>query len=233
MVKKVEQVVGWLKEIYGDKRAIVAVSGGVDSAVALTLLTRALGTEKITPLLLPYREQEMGDARLICEWNGYNSPEIVNIGEVVDSLAAELGAGEGVRKGNLMARIRMVIVFDYAKKLGAMVCGTENKSEHKLGYYTRFGDAASDVEPIAHLYKTEVWSVAKELGLPEVFYTKAPSAGLWEGQTDEGEMGFSYREADLVLQGKVEGIDQEVIEKVRRVVAQNKFKSEVPYMLEN
>ena len=112
------------------------------------------------------------------------------------------------------------------------MCGTENKSEHHLGYFTRFGDSASDVEPIAGLYKTQVWEMAKELGLPEIFYTKAPSAGLWEGQTDENEMGFSYAEADKVLMGQIEGIDMSVVEKVQKMVKANRFKLEVPYVIE-
>lgn len=231
MQKQIEQVVAWLKKIYGEKSAIVAVSGGVDSAVVLTLLTRALGMERVHPILLPYRDQDMTDAKTIVEWNGYSRVEEVNIGGMVERVAATLGVGEGVRKGNIMARVRMIAVFDRAKQLGALVCGTENRSERELGYYTRFGDAASDVEPITHLYKTQVWVMARELGLPEVFLTKPPSAGLWEGQTDEGEMGFNYQEADLVLQRKVEGVRAEVVEAVKRVVAHNKFKSEVPYVM--
>lgn len=230
MQQQIEQVIAWLKKIYGEKPAVVAVSGGVDSAVVLTLLVRALGKERVQPILLPYREQDMTDAKTIVNWNGYQKFEVVNIGEVVDLLIEQLGVEGKVRKGNLMARVRMITVFDRAKKMDAMVCGTENKSERMLGYYTRFGDAASDVEPISHWYKTEVWEAARELGLPEIFYTKAPSAGLWEGQTDEVELGFSYREADLVLQGKVEGVRKEVVEVVRMVVARNKFKSEVPYV---
>ncbi len=231
MQQQIEAVIIWLRKIYGDKPAVIAVSGGVDSAVALTLLTRALGTKKVTPLLLPYRDQDMADATLIVEWNKLEKTVRVDIGKPVDAVVAELSVEEGVRKGNIMARVRMIVTFDWAKKLGALVCGTENKSEHELGYYTRFGDAASDAEPIAHWYKTEVWEVARELGLPKIFYTKKPSAGLWEGQTDEKEMGFSYSEADLVLQGKVEGVKPEIAEKVRAMVARNKFKSEVPYQI--
>lgn len=233
MQNRIDEIVSWLKKVYGDKPAVIAVSGGVDSALALTLLTRALGRDKVTPICLPYHDQSTSDSKTIIEWNGVseNMAE-VNIGEVVDSMAAQLGAEEGsMRKGNMMARERMIVVFDFAKKLGALVCGTENKSEHYLGYFTRFGDSASDVEPIAGLYKTEVWEMAKELGLPEIFYTKAPSAGLWDGQTDENEMGFSYAEADKVLMGETEGIDEAIVEKVQKMVKANAFKLEVPYML--
>jgi NAD+ synthase len=230
-MEKIEKLVNWIKQVYGNYPAVIAVSGGVDSAVALTLLTKALGVGKITPVSLPYGDQSVEDAKTIVEFNGLTDKLVtINIKEVVDLYAKQLGAEEGsVRKGNLMARARMIAIFDLAKKLGALVCGTENKSEHELGYFTRFGDAASDVEPISTLYKTEVWEMAKQLGLPEIFYTKAPSAGLWEGQTDEGEMGFSYQEADLVLQGKTEGIEAAVVEKVRAMVERNKFKLNVPY----
>lgn len=232
MTSKIEQIVNWLGEIYGDKSGVIAVSGGVDSAVALSLLVKALGHDKVIPFLLPYGDQDMADARTICAWNDVTNKTIeINIQTSVDMIADQLGATtEKMRMGNIMARVRMIAVFDIAKKMGALVCGTENKSEHELGYYTRFGDSASDVEPIAGLYKTQVWEMAKEMGLPEVFYTKAPSAGLWEGQTDEREMGFTYQQADLVLQGKTEDIDPKIVEKVQEMVRKNKFKSEVPYL---
>lgn len=231
---KSEEIINWLKSIYGDKEAVIAVSGGVDSALAVTLLTKALGKEKITPVLLPYGDQDMTDGRKVIEFNDLQNRTIeINISPMVDAITEALnGNDDSLRKGNIMARTRMICVFDIAKKIGGMVCGTENKSEHYLGYFTRFGDAASDVEPIAGLYKTEVWEMAKELELPEIFYTKKPSAGLWEGQTDELEMGFSYKDADLVLQGKTEDVDIEIVEKVEKMVERNKFKLEVPYMLD-
>ena len=232
MKNKIDEIVTWLKKTYGDKPAVIAVSGGVDSAVALTLLTRALGKARVTPVCLPYSEQDMGDAKTIIEWNGLNQKMVeVNISKMVDTISDELSIESEQRKGNVMARVRMIAVFDMAKKLGALVCGTENKSEHYLGYFTRFGDAASDIEPIAGLYKTEVREMARELGLPEIFYTKAPSAGLWDGQTDENEMGFAYAEADKVLKGETEGIDTEIVKRIEGMVERNKFKLEVPYML--
>ncbi len=232
MQRKIDQIVRWLRDIYGDKSAVIAVSGGVDSAVALTLLTKALGVDKVIPVCLPYLDQDTKDSKTIIEWNEVSENMVeVNIGEMVDGVANILGAEEGsVRKGNIMARIRMIIVFDIAKKNGALVCGTENKSEHYLGYFTRFGDSASDLEPISTLYKTEVWEMAKFLRMPEILYTKAPSAGLWDEQTDEGEMGFSYHEADQVLKGETTGMNKKIVEKVREMVERNKFKLEVPYM---
>ncbi len=232
-MEKAEQIVAWLRQRFDGKSAVIAVSGGVDSAVALTLLKMAIGKDRITPVSLPYRDQSIEDALTIVKFNQLADKLIIlNIGELVDQMAKLVEAKEEIRRGNIMARMRMIVVFDLAKKHKALVCGTENKSEHELGYYTRFGDAASDVEPIASLYKTEVWEMAKALGLPEIFWTKAPSAGLWDGQTDEGEMGFSYQDADKVLQGKVEGMEPEVVERVRRMKEANKFKLEVPYMFD-
>lgn len=229
-----EVIINWLRNIYGSKGAVIAVSGGVDSAVATTLLVKALGNERVVPVCLPYKNQDMSDAKKLIEFNGLSKNLIeINIGEMVDLSVLNLGAGEdNLRKGNIMARTRMIAVFDIAKKMNALVCGTENKSELHLGYFTRFGDAASDVEPIAGLYKTDVWEMAKVLGLSEVFYTKKPSAGLWEGQTDEGEMGFSYHDADKVLKGETDGMDEKVVEKVKKMVERNKFKQIVPYAME-
>lgn len=234
MKNKSKEIINWLKKIYGDKKAVIAVSGGVDSAVALTLLTKALGVDKITPVLLPYGDQDMVDGRKIIEFNELQNRSIeINIAPMVNPMIRVLDIDKDhLRKGNIMARTRMIVVFDIAKKLDGMVCGTENKSEHYLGYFTRFGDSASDVEPIAGLYKTQVWEMAHELGLPEIFYTKKPSAGLWEGQTDEDEMGFSYKDADQVLKGETEGIDNEIVAKVKKMVEKNKFKLQVPYVME-
>lgn len=233
---EVERVINWLKNLFETKKqdkAIVAVSGGVDSAVVLTLITAAVGKGRVVPLLLPYGEQEMGDARLACEFNGLgNQVKEVNIKPMVERIVASLQIDDSVRKGNVMARVRMITLFDVAKASRGLVVGTENKSERELGYYTRFGDSASDVEPIVQWYKTQVWEVAKQLGLPEIFWLKKPSAELWEGQTDEGEMGFSYQDADRVLRGDVIGIDKAVVARVQKMVEANKFKREVPYLIE-
>ena len=243
MQEQINEIIAWLQKIYADHPAVIAVSGGVDSAVSLTLLTRAIGKDKITALLLPYQNQEMKDAEGIVKFNGVRS-EVIQIESVVEEAAKVLGVTGGLRKGNLMARVRMIAVYDRAKALSALVCGTENKSEHYLGYYTRFGDEASDVEPLRELYKTEVWEAAKILGIPDIFVTKAPSAGLWEGQTDENELGFSYSQADQVLKllvdkkmGKEEIVkilkgemEQEIVEKIIARVEASAFKHQVPYL---
>lgn len=242
-------------------QAVVAVSGGIDSAVSLTLTVQALGAENVTAVLLPYGEQDMQDGQKIAEFNGVPTSQILTlpITQVVQTVAGivklntigELPETEKLRLGNLMARSRMLFVFDLAKKLNALVCGTENRSEHYLGYFTRFGDEASDVEPISGWWKTEVRAAAAALQLPEIFITKAPSAGLWQGQTDETELGFTYESADKVLAAwvawseahTVETIDDAAVSSIASAagepvdltklvldrVTQTRFKRETPY----
>jgi len=255
---------------------VVAVSGGIDSAVSLTLATKAIGKESVYPLLLPYGDQDILDSLEICRFNqiSVDNIKVINIKTSVDILwdginkqchsdqngiraqnqiqkkGSEVGlqpaqndAEFKVRIGNIMARVRMIMIFDQAKKFGALVCGTENKSEKYLGYFTRFGDEASDLEPLQHLYKTQVWELAKELKLPQKFIDKQPSAGLWDGQSDEQELGFSYSQADLVLaqlidkhkkakEIKINGMEQKIIDKVIKQVKSQHFKHEVPYRIE-
>lgn len=243
----VDELTNFLRQTFsqiGKAKAVIAVSGGIDSALALTLLAQALGPGDVFPIFLPYHEQNMKDAKKIADWNEVpreNWREI-NIGPAVDKLAKTLliTAADRMRLGNVMARTRMIVVFDLAKKLDALVCGTENKSEHYLGYFTRFGDAASDVEPLSGLYKTQVRQLAKHLRLPAVFLKKAPSAGLWHKQTDENELGFTYDQADRVMnqlidQGKkiseIKGVKPGIVEKIIKQIERMGFKNQVPYTL--
>ena len=147
---------------------------------------------------------------------------------------------DDARKGNVMARVRMIVLFDLSKKFNYLVMGTENKTEHLLGYYTRFGDEASDIEPLRELYKTQVFDLAKYLRVPQETINKAPTAGLWEGQTDEGEFGFSYKEADEILylyankkltkkEIIAKGYGKKVIERLWWWVSKGEFKDRVPY----
>ena len=139
-----------------------------------------------------------------------------------------------------MARVRMIILFDLAKQIGGLVCGTENKSEKLLGYFTRFGDAASDLEPISHLYKTQVYQLAKYLKIPGQIINQSPTAGLWDGQTDEGEFGFTYREADQVLHlyfdqkkslNEIKKLGFKNTDKIIKRLLNYQFKLKTPYHL--
>jgi len=244
----VDSITAFIKKTFqaqGKQRAVIAISGGIDSALALTLLAQSLPKDNIFPVFLPYGAQPIEDSQLIAEFTQIPKEnwQTINIAPIVDAAATQLILGEDARrKGNLMARSRMMVVFDLAKEKDALVCGTENKSEHSLGYFTRFGDAASDVEPICHLYKTQVRQLANFLNIPANFLEKAPSAGLWTEPTDEKELGFSYEIADQVLdqvvdghqpaaQVTVAGVPPETVQAVIHQVQQNHFKQEVPYSL--
>jgi NAD+ synthase len=245
----ISAIITFLQRVFTSQHktaAMIAVSGGIDSAVVLALLARALPREQIFPLMLPYDSQSIADSQAICDFCQIPGEQrrVINIKPIVDAAVFATGQGENepARKGNLMARARMMVLFDLAKQHDALVCGTENKSEHFLGYFTRFGDAASDIEAIAHLYKTQVRQLAEHLNLPEIFVQKSPSAGLWPGQTDETELGFSYADADQVLeqlidekrdpqQITIEGIAPEIVQKVIAQVNTTHFKLEVPYIL--
>jgi NAD+ synthase len=245
----VDEVVAFTRhtfEVHHKSTAVVAVSGGIDSALSLTLVTQALSADNVIPVLLPHHNQVMDDAYLILEHNQIPKSQWqeMNIFAMVEAASEALNVSDAdmVRKGNLKARCRMMAIYDIAKKENALVCGTENKSEHFLGYFTRFGDAASDLEPISHLYKTQVRQLAKFLALPEALSAKPPSAGLWVGQTDEDEMGFSYEHADQVLHQlldlgakpdeiKIEGIESSIVARVITQVQAMEFKLQVPYSL--
>lgn len=231
---------------------VVAVSGGIDSAVSVSAAVHAVGASAVYPVLLPYGSQDMQDAAELLmqlEIPRSNTTKL-SIDSVVHSAAQTLGLHSNPRSqknkhrlGNIMARARMILVYDSAAKRDALVCGTENKSEKYLGYFTRFGDEASDIEPLQHLYKTQVRQIAAEIGLPGVFLNKAPSAGLWKNQTDETELGFTYEEADAVLSLYVDeqlglakiisqtGIPKKTVQAVIARVTSQSFKHRVPYTI--
>jgi NAD+ synthase len=180
---------------------VVGLSGGVDSSLAAALAARALGPERVHGFLLPYRTSNPAseaDARRVAVQLGI-AHRAIDISPMIDAYFALEPDGDAARRGNKMARERMTILFDQAKKLGCLVLGTSNKTEILLGYSTVFGDNASSLNPLGDLYKRQIWQLAAHLDLPRQVIDKKPSADLWEGQTDEGELGVTYDTADQVL----------------------------------
>jgi len=186
----------------GAAGVVVGLSGGVDSALAAALAARALGAERVHAFYLPYRsssEQSRTDAREVARVCGLALREI-DISPQIDAyFDREEPDADAARRGNKMARERMTILFDQSKKSGTLVLGTSNKTELLLGYSTVFGDNASSLNPIGDLYKGQVWALAAHLGIPDAVVSKAATADLWPGQTDEGDLGFDYPTADEVL----------------------------------
>ena len=188
-------------ETSGTQGVVLGLSGGIDSSLAAALAARALGPEHVHGFLLPYRTssaESERDARAVAAHLGVPH-QVLDISPMVDAYFAIETEAPADRRGNKMARERMTILFDQAKKLDALVLGTSNKTEILLGYSTVFGDNASSLNPLGDLYKCQVWQLSRHLGLPAEVIDKAPSADLWPGQTDEGELGFSYEMADEVL----------------------------------
>lgn len=236
----VNELVDFLKNSFkeaGFSDAVIALSGGVDSAVSCALVVKALGKDHVYPVLLPFgalSAEGTIDATSVIEVLGINSFHVTRVD--IKPIIEKVLPSDNVRRGNMMARTRMMVLFDQAKKRNALVVGTENKTEHLLGYFTRFGDEASDIEPLRNLYKTQVYELARFLKLPEKIVTKKPSAGLWVGQTDEGEFGFTYKEADEILyqhfdvKQEVAGFPKDVVEKVLTRARQNDFKHHLPFL---
>ena len=230
--KKIEEFIKNTLKSQGFKRVVVGVSGGIDSATALALATKALGAQNVHVISMPYGN------------NGkQGTVSSIDIKPIVDSFnkpTRSNPASSKLRLGNIMARVRMIILYDYAKGHNALVCGTENRSEYFLGYYTRFGDEASDLEPLIGLYKTQVRELAKYLKVSKTILNAQPTADLWEGQTDEKELGFSYTQADPIIYlycdknlsaSKIvaEGYDLELVKKVINRVGQASFKHLLPF----
>ncbi len=201
-------------EMAGANGVVVGVSGGLDSAVVAALAVRALGKTRVHAIMLPSPDSHAQDARhaqLACKDLGIK-PVLHNIGPIVDGLVASLGKEPAPRiRGNAKARARMLLLYAAAQARGDLVCGTGNKSEILTGYFTKNGDGGVDLQPIGDLYKTQVRLLARHLRIPEPIIRKPPSAGLYPGQTDEGDMGLSYPELDAILRGMELNLGLDVI----------------------
>jgi NAD+ synthase len=235
----------------GFERCVLGLSGGIDSGLVAYLVSEAIGAEQLLCVLMPYRTSSpasRADAETIVAALGCPS-ELVEITAMVDGYFGrdgEAGAGgEGVaeatavRRGNFMARMRMAVLYDRSVSFGGLVVGTGNKTESLIGYTTLFGDSACAFNPIGDLYKSQVRQIAAAMGVPEGIITKAPSADLWPGQTDETEADFSYPVLDRLLFWRIDkrrsidemvqlGFERTLVERVDRMVATSEFKRQVP-----
>ena len=201
-IHRITDMIREVREESGAEGLVVGVSGGVDSAVSLALCARAVGPDRVVGLLLPAavtRGGDMEDARDLCR--GLSVPSrTIEIEPMLQAITPQTGPPDTPYvRGNLAARVRMVILYRTANREHLLVCGTSNRSEYLLGYFTKYGDAAADLQPILHLYKGEVYQIAAALGIPDRIRKKVPSAGLWPGQSDEGEIGLTYARIDAAF----------------------------------
>ena len=225
----------------GFKKGVLGLSGGVDSTVAAYLAVEALGKENVHCVIMPYKTsspQSRTDAELVASRLGI-ATETVDITSIVDAYLTKAKVTNKIRAGNIMARQRMIVLYDVSSREKGLVIGTSNKTEIFLGYGTLFGDTASAVNPLGDLYKTQVWQLAEALGVPKNIIEKKPSADLWDGQTDEDEFGFSYKRIDHLLYYMVDerrsvaelqhmGFEEEFVGKVREMIMKSQFKRRLP-----
>jgi NAD+ synthetase len=191
----------------GFKKAVVGLSGGVDSAVVATLAARALGPKNVIAVRMPYRTSSpdsLSHAQKVIDALGVES-RLLDITNAVDGYLAQEPDADAARRGNVMARTRMIALFDLSAKHSALPLGTGNKSERLLGYFTWHADDSPPVNPIGDLFKTQLWALARHLGVPKEIIDKPASADLVSGQTDEGDFGISYAKADVILNWLLNG----------------------------
>jgi NAD+ synthase len=190
----------------GFRRGVIGLSGGIDSTVVAFLAAEALGADNVYACILPYKTsspESEAHAKMVVEQLGIRS-EVINITSMVDAYFERFPDADIIRRGNKMARERMTILYDRSAAVSGLVLGTSNKTELLLGYGTIYGDMSSALNPIGDIYKTQVWQLAEAMGVPSVIINKKPSADLWAGQTDEQELGFTYREVDQLLYAMVD-----------------------------
>ncbi|MDK3158936.1 NAD+ synthase [Anaerolineae bacterium CFX9] len=239
-----KMLVGFIKdqiEKIGMKRAVIGLSGGIDSALSAYLSAEALGAENVLAVRMPYRTSSadsLTDADRIIEVLGLPSLTVPITG-MADALIDQFPHMSNLRKGNIMARLRMTILYDQSVEWGGLVMGTSNKTELLLGYSTVYGDSGVALQPIGDLYKTQVRQLSEALGVPSSVIQKPPSADLWEGQTDEGELGFTYADVDQMLYLLIderytveelieEGFSAQFVHSVWRRVKANHYKRTMP-----
>jgi len=228
-------------ERVGIHQAILGLSGGLDSALVCALAAKALGPRNVLAVRMPYRTsspESMQHAQLVIDWLGVESTTLP-ISDMVDPLLAKFPDMDNTRRGNIMARMRMIVLYDLSAASRGLVIGTGNKTEILLGYSTLYGDSACAINPIGDLYKTQVRQLARELGVPDAIIQKPPTADLFAGQTDEGDLGYTYAEVDQLLFLLVDqrysikdcveaGFAGEFVEKVVERIKRSQFKRVLP-----
>ncbi len=225
----------------GFKRVVVGLSGGIDSSLSAALAVEALGSENVLGVMMPYKTSSpasAGDAELLADQ--LKVPTLtVEITEMVGPFFRLHPDMPNKRRGNIMARMRMVVLYDQSEAFGGLVLGTSNKTELLLGYGTLFGDMASAINPIGDLYKTQVRVLSRAVGIPDPIIAKPPTADLWEGQSDETEMGLTYESVDQVLYYLIDeryspdeivalGFDEPLVRRVVDMVKASQFKRRLP-----
>jgi NAD+ synthase len=225
----------------GFEKAVIGISGGVDSSVAAFLAVEALGKKNVVGVILPYKtssKESVSDAESVANVLGIRT-ETVDISEMVDGYTTQHHVKDKVRLGNVMARMRMIVLYDISARERALVVGTSNKTELLIGYGTQHGDMACAINPLGDLYKSQIWQLAETLGVPQNIIAKKPTADLWPGQTDENEIGLTYAELDSLLFRMIdervphdelvkEGFKKETVAKIAALVRKNQFKRRPP-----
>jgi NAD+ synthase len=225
----------------GLKRAVVGLSGGIDSALACMLAAEALGPENVLAIRMPYQTsspESLAHAQLVIDQTGVQA-ETFEITAMVAPLIAGIPKSDQKRAGNAMARARMIVLYDRSAATNGLVVGTGNKTEILLGYSTLYGDSASALNPLGDLYKTQLRQLARHINVPEPIIAKPPSADLWLGQTDEAELGFTYAQVDPLLYLLVDqryrleecvaaGYEARFVQAVADRIRRNQFKRMLP-----
>ncbi|WP_037029103.1 NAD+ synthase [Psychrilyobacter atlanticus] len=225
----------------GFEKVVLGLSGGIDSAIVAFLAVKALGPENVLGIMMPYKSssrESLEDAQRVVEATGMRVKKI-EITDMLDAYFAKEPDISDLRKGNKMARERMTILYDYSAKEKSLVLGTSNKTEILLGYSTQWGDSASAINPIGDLLKTQVWELSEYMGVPKEVIEKKPSADLWEGQSDEDELGFSYFLADEIINLLVDerytkeeilekGYSEKTIDSILWRIKTNQYKRKLP-----
>lgn len=227
-----EKIIKGIKNFYQNnnfQKAIIGLSGGIDSSVTAALLVKSIGKENVLGAYLPCGNQnDLTDVKALCKLLKIKflvidiSPAFITINKVLNN-------HDKLVKANIASRLRMVHLYALANQNKGFVCGTTNKAEYQLGYFTKFGDGACDFEPLLNLYKSEIYQLAKELNIPKSIMDKVPSAGLWPNQTDEGDMGVTYDEIEKYFKNqKIADKSKKIIEKF---IKNSAHKRELPFAI--